>query len=83
MEGRACFRCGSTRPPRPIQPGDRVASAGARERLGPSEEEEGPTWLTRCSLPDDFREKIRSLPSATIVHIPVGCREKMCRITAV
>eukprot|EP00973_Karenia_brevis_P046224 6409010-Karenia_brevis.AAC.1 len=36
----------------------------------------------RDSLPEDFEEKVRSLPSATIVHIPTRYRENMCTITA-
>ncbi len=83
LDSRTCTRCPSSRPARPLIEGDCIPTVSRIGRAsGRRAEGAGPRWLDGAVLPADFAERIRALPSSTIVHIPLRFRETLCVITA-
>ena len=89
-DSRQCHRCGETHATRALSAADVIP--GARRGAVPTEDA-GPEQCQAAGgaqpavdgdvmLPPRFTERIRQLPSATLVHIPVACRARIAVVTA-
>ena len=91
MGARVCNRCGQASQARPPQVGDIVVGP-----LGASESGEDTIMvdadaavtpsltvdLPFVDLPSDFTQRIRALPSNTVLHVPASCRLRMISAVA-
>ena len=78
LTGRSCPQCHALDPPRPPRAGDRLPPPR------PGRPAAGPQDFLPPGLPEDvheaFLERVRSLPSMSVLHVPVDQREKHARI---
>ena len=91
MGARVCNRCGQASQARPLE---WVMSSWAPSALPPVAEDvvmaDAETPATPCltvdlplvDLPADFTQRIRALPSSTILHVPASCRLRMISVVA-
>ena len=81
---RACNRCSQPTAARPPQVGDIIAGAASTLVSQPSSHESSQgdaraplspnADIIPLSLPDDFSQRVRALPSHTLLHVPKSCR---------
>ena len=91
MGARICNRCGQASQARPPRVGDVImgplGAPASREDVAMADAE-APTTpsltvdLSLVDLPTDFTQRIRALPSSTILHVPASCRLRMISVVA-
>ena len=85
---RQCHRCGQSRALRPLAVGDVIPGGrgvplrAAADAVQPPANAAAPDGRQGdIQPPVDFAQRVRRLPSHSLVHIPVAAREKICRAT--
>ena len=91
MGARACNRCGQASQARPPRVGDVImgplGAPASREDVAMVDADAPATPsltvdLTLVDLPADFTQRIRALPSSTILHVPASSRLRMISVVA-
>ena len=91
MGARICNRCGQASQARPPRVGDvimgRLGAPANREDVVMADAEAPATprlsvALPLVALPAGFTQRIRALPSSTILHVPASCRLRMISVVA-
>ena len=91
MGARICNRCGQASQARPPRVGDVVmgplGAPASREDVVMADAEAPATPslsvdLPLVALPAGFTQRIRALPSSTILHVPASCRLRMISVVA-
>ena len=91
LGARVCNRCGQASQARPPQVGDTImgplgAPASAEDTIMvDADAAVTPSLnvdLPLVDLPSDFTQRIRALPSNTVLHVPASCRLRMISVVA-
>ena len=91
MGARICNRCGQTSQARPPRVGDVImgplgAPSSSEDVVMADAEASATPSLTvdlpLVDLPTGFTQRIRALPSSTILHVPASCRLRMISVVA-
>ena len=88
---RVCNRCGQASQARPLRVGDTIMGplgapvSGEDTTMVDADVNVTPSLtvdLPPVDLPGDFTQRIRALPSSTILHVPASCRLRMISAVA-
>ena len=91
MGARVCNRCGQASQARPPQVGDVIMgplglpASGEDAVMTDADAAVMPSLvadLPVIDLPSDFTQRIRALPSNTVLHVPASCRLRMISVVA-
>ena len=91
MGARVCNRCGQASQARPPQVGDVIMgplglpASGEDAVMADADAAVTPSLvvdLPVIDLPSDFTQRIRALPSSTVLHVPASCRLRMISVVA-